>query len=136
LILDRFRQCRIFFFHFHWNVVSLATSIKNISLLNLYGIYIIYRFKKKNLHRWPLHKLHKHNNILFFIRDRRGRDRMVVRYTTTYASSAYHHCSNPFIARCTWYSICDKVCQWLTAGLWFSLATLVSPPLNRTPQYS
>jgi hypothetical protein len=27
----------------------------------------------------------------FYIRDRRGRDRMVVRFTTTCAIGAYHH---------------------------------------------
>jgi hypothetical protein len=34
--------------------------------------------------------------------------------------------SNPAQTRCTWYNItCDKVCQWLTAGPWFSPCTPV-----------
>ena len=32
--------------------------------------------------------------------------------------------SNIVKARCT--TLCDKVCQWLAAGLWFSLGTPVS----------
>ena len=40
--------------------------------------------------------------------DRRGHDRMVVGFTTTYAIRA----------RCT--TLCDKVCQWLATGRWFS----------------
>jgi hypothetical protein len=31
--------------------------------------------------------------------------------------------SNPVHARCTWYTLCDKVCQWLAAGQWFSPGT-------------
>jgi hypothetical protein len=31
-----------------------------------------------------------------------------------------------FIARCTRYNICDKVCQWLATGRWFSPGTLFS----------
>ena len=38
--------------------------------------------------------------------------------------SAYHHCSqvvssNPVQAKCTLYTICDKVCQGLATGRWF-----------------
>jgi hypothetical protein len=35
--------------------------------------------------------------------------------------------SNPAQARCNWCKkLCDKVCQWVTVGLWFSRSTLVS----------
>ena len=39
----------------------------------------------------------------------------------------------PFMARCTRYNSisCNKVCQWLATGLWFSLGTQVSP-INKT----
>jgi hypothetical protein len=37
----------LYVFHFHWNVVYLATIIKKLSLLNIYGIHIIYMIKKK-----------------------------------------------------------------------------------------
>ena len=46
---------------------------------------------------------------------RRGRDRMVVGFTTTYAIDAYHHKSCEFETR-SWRGVldttlCDKVCQ-------------------------
>jgi hypothetical protein len=51
----------------------------------------------------------------------RDRDRMVVGFTTTYAST-YHHCE--FESRSWWgvfnTTLCDKVSQWLAADLWFS----------------
>ncbi len=45
----------------------------------------------------------------------RGRDRMVVGFTTTCAIGAYHHLSCEF-EPCTWQGVldttlCDKVCQ-------------------------
>ena len=48
-------------------------------------------------------------------RSRRGRDRKVVGFMTTYASSAYHHKSNEFEPR-SWLGVLDtilsdKVCQ-------------------------
>jgi len=54
---------------------------------------------------------------------------MVVGFTTTYAISAYHHwcCELKIIsirARCT--TLCDKVCEWLATGRWFSVGTPVS----------
>ena len=59
-----------------------------------------------------------------YIRDRRGHDRMVVGFTTTYALTTM--CLSPLMlwvritirARCT--TLCDNVCQWLATGLWFS----------------
>jgi hypothetical protein len=64
-------------------------------------------------------------------RGRRGRDRMVVGFKTTYAISAYHRwcCMWVWISiwtRCT--TLCDKVCQWLTTGRWFSQG----PPVSST----
>ena len=58
------------------------------------------------------------------VRGRRGRDHMVVWFTTTYAINAYHHYSCEFESR-SWrglldITLCDKVCQWLAAGRWFS----------------
>ena len=66
---------------------------------------------------------------LTFTRGRRGRDRMVVEFTTTYAISAYQHCccefeSISFRARCT--TLCDQVWQWLATGWWFSPGTPIS----------
>jgi hypothetical protein len=36
-------------------------------------------------------RLCKYRGLSLFIRGRRGRDRMVVGFTTTYADSAFHH---------------------------------------------
>ena len=61
---------------------------------------------------------------------RRGRDRIIVGFTTTCAISAYHHFNCEFDL-CSWpgvldTTLCDKVCQWLATGQWFSLGTPVS----------
>ena len=55
---------------------------------------------------------------------------MVDGFTTTYAISAYHHWSCEF-EPCSGkvysiQSLCDKVCQLLATGRWFSPGTLVS----------
>ena len=61
---------------------------------------------------------------------RRGRNRMVVGFTTTCTISAYHHCSCEFEPRSWWgvldTILSDKVCQWLATGRWFSSGTPVS----------
>ena len=58
---------------------------------------------------------------LFMIRSHRGCDRMVVGFTTTCATSAYHHQICEFESH-SWRGVlyttlCDKVCQWLPTGL-------------------
>jgi len=68
-------------------------------------------------------------NFLLIMGDRRGRGRMVVWFTTTYAIGVYHHwvmswVRIPLRARCI--TLCDKVCQWLAAGRWFPPGTPVS----------
>ena len=56
--------------------------------------------------------------------DRRGRDHMVVGCRTTYAISANHHWRCGFESRSGRdvldTTLCDKVCQWLATGPWFS----------------
>ena len=57
-------------------------------------------------------------------------DRMVVRFTTTYAIGAYHHYCCKFESR-SWRGVvdttlCVKVCQRLATGWWFSPGTPVS----------
>jgi len=57
----------------------------------------------------------------------RGCDRMVVGITTTYAiclSPLMMWVWIPIRARCA--TLCDKVCQWLATGQWFSLGSSVS----------
>ena len=58
--------------------------------------------------------------------------------TTTCVISAYHHKSCVFKPR-SWRSVlnttlCDKVCQWLATGRWFSPGTLISS-INKTDRH-
>jgi hypothetical protein len=60
----------------------------------------------------------------------RGRDCLVVWFTTTCEFSEYHHYICEFESR-SWRGVldatlCDKVCQWLATGRWFSTGTPVS----------
>ena len=68
-------------------------------------------------------------HLPFGTRCRRGRDRMVVGFTSTCAISAYHHQSWQFEPR-SWQdvldTVCDQVCQWRATGRWFSPDTPVS----------
>ena len=61
--------------------------------------------------------------------DRRGHDGMTVGFTTTCAISSHHHDICEFESRSWWgvldAKLCDKVCQWLATGRWFSSDTLV-----------
>jgi hypothetical protein len=63
-------------------------------------------------------------------RGRRGPDHMVVGFTATCEISAHHQWSWEF-EPCWWRglldtTLCDKLCQWLATGLWFSEGTPVS----------
>ena len=66
----------------------------------------------------------------------RGRDRMVVGFYNYLCNQ----CLSPLMlwvrisirARCT--TLCDKVCQWLATGLWFSQGTPVSST-NKTDHH-
>ena len=56
------------------------------------------------------------SNILEVKRSGRGRDRMIVAFTTIYVISAYHHKRSEFESRSRRgvldTTLCDKVCQW------------------------
>jgi len=63
-----------------------------------------------------------------------GRDRMVVRFTTTFTISVYHHSRCALESR-PWRGIldttlCYKICQWLASEWWFSPGTAVSSTNN------
>ena len=56
-------------------------------------------------------------------------DCMVVGFTVTYVISAYHHWCELELCICHGVldtTLCDKVCQWLVTGQWFSPGPLVS----------
>ena len=66
-------------------------------------------------------------------------DCMVVGFTITYVISAYHHWCE--LELCIWHglldtTLCDKVCQWLATGRWFSPGTLFPPPIKLTERYN
>jgi hypothetical protein len=62
----------------------------------------------------------------------RGRDRMIVEFTTTYAINTIT--TNVMISnRVLDTTLCDKYFQWLVAGRWFSPGTPVST--NKTDRY-
>jgi hypothetical protein len=65
-----------------------------------------------------------------FPRFNRGHDHMVIGSTITYAICVYHHfscVSEPLSWRGVLdTTLCDKICQWLAAGQWFSPGTPVS----------
>ena len=68
----------------------------------------------------------------------RGRDRMVVGFTTTCAITVYEHKRCEFEPP-SWRDVldttlCDEVCQWLAASLWFSLGTPISST-NKTDRH-
>ena len=77
------------------------------------------------------------HNLFKILRGCHGRDCMVVGFRTTCATSAYHHKSCEFKPS-SWRGVidttlCDKVCQWLATGRWFSQCTPVSSTnMNKT----
>jgi hypothetical protein len=89
-----------------------------------YKYVICFTIFKHTIWKVPQNNAISHNVVLYQINSggRCGHDHMVGGFTTTYAISAYHHwCLRvqlPLRARCT--ALCDQVCQWLTAGRWFS----------------
>ena len=63
------------------------------------------------------------------LRTHRGCDRMVVGFTTTCVISVYRltlWVRIPLRRGVLDTTLCDKVCQWLATGQWFSLGTPVS----------
>ena len=58
----------------------------------------------------------------------RGHDRMVVGFTTTCTISAYHHKFESSSGKAYLIQHCDKGCQWLATGRWFS----PGPPVSST----
>ena len=86
---------------------------------------------------WPVHSVNLIHLYFFGLqvyrfpnKHHRGRDRMVVRFTTTCAISTYHHYSCEF-EPCSWWGVLDttlgdKVCQWFSAGRWLSPGSPIS----------
>jgi hypothetical protein len=69
----------------------------------------------------------------------RGHDHMIVGFITTCTINDYHHWRCEFEFH-SWRGVfdatlCDKVCQWLAIGRWFSLGTPVSST-NKTDHHN
>ena len=62
--------------------------------------------------------------LVFITRDRRGHDR-INNYLCNQCLSQLK-VRIPLMARCTRKTLCEKVCQWLATGRWFSPDNLVS----------
>ena len=91
-----------------------ADQIMNVSWINV-NDYL-------KLSTWLLHNIFlatnwKINN--YYLRDRRG-------FTTTCVISADHHYGCEFEPRVSDATLCNKDCQWLATGWWFSPGTPVS----------
>ena len=77
-------------------------------------------------------------SLWWYVASRRRHDHMVVGFTTTCVISVYHHWSCEFEPRSLqgvlYTTLCDKVCQWLATGRWFSPGTPVSST-NKTDRH-
>ena len=86
----------------------------------------------------PCTLMEEEEELISVDRYRRGRDRMVVGYTTAYAISAYHHWSYDFESRSgEVYSIQKyviKVVNELRLLGGFLLALRFPPPITKVPQ--
>ena len=89
----------------------------------LFLSHLFQEFTKANQHIYSIVK----KGYISKSRDCRDHDRMDVEFTTTCAISAYHNQSFDFESH-SWRGVldttlCDKVCQWLATGRWFSTGT-------------
>ena len=111
------------------------------NLLYLFWIYFKMLYEQLRFTPPPLFWIYiciaKHRLTSIYSWGRCGRDRMEVGFTTTYALC--NQCLSPLMLwvrisirwRCTTLHVCDKVCQWLATGQWFSLGPPVSS-INKT----
>jgi hypothetical protein len=86
-------------------------------------------------------KILNDTNFILPTGGRRGHDRMAIWFTTTSTINAYHHHSCEFDPRSrrglldtALHCVCDKGCQWLATGRWFSPGILVSST-NKTDRH-
>jgi hypothetical protein len=117
----------------YWKAVSLRC--KQITFIICYNLSAISRI---DTYRFFPVKIYMYMYLWLPVRDSRGRDRMVVGFTTTSTCviSDYHN------YRCeleswSWRGVldttlCDTVCQGLVTGLWFSPGLRFPPPIKPT----
>ena len=128
--------CLFFVVYLHWiSVTSLSLLFKDLMyfhlVIQLY-ILVVYSVSLQYTCSWMM--FNKLNSFVFHwhLRDHHGCDRMAVGFTTMYVIIAfsYQHWCCEFES----WTLCDKVCQCLTAGQWISLNTLVSST-NKTNRH-
>ena len=111
----------------YWMVCYMGVT-KPMSMVSLYWMvcYMLYGCDQTNEYglsildgmlyaMWYIFSMEPLHDIYTICSGSRGRDRMLVGFTNTYAFSAYHHYSCEFESR-SWRSVfdttlCDKVCQ-------------------------
>ena len=112
------------------NGICFADNVLSFALINNFWkgflFYVFFFTKLDNIHFSSLN------------RECHGRDRMVVGFTTTCATSTYLHWCCEFEPR-SWRGVldtklCDKVGQWLAAGRCYSPCTPVSST-NKTDRH-
>jgi hypothetical protein len=134
-----------------WHIIFLCNEILNtmsVCLDAISGIVIKRKFKKW-LSTIPPSQQNKQSrlnyevnllSLTFLSRDRRGRDRMVVGFTTIYAISAYHHWCCEFESRLgEVYSIQHYVLKYVSdlRQICDFLRVLQFPPsIKLTPRYT
>jgi len=118
--------------------ISLSFSIKHGKLIQMTGIPIVINIIVLQISQFVVYNMdflyytHSYCGLFKRNRGRRGRDCMVVGFTTTYALCS--QCLLPLMlwvrisirAKCT--TLCDKVCQSLATSQLFSLG----PPVFST----
>ena len=125
--------------YFYWNPSGISRNNKKKYVVLLYilaKIYVwsIYKSGKNEKDSTSLYFIinYCHGSIksLSGVRGCRGRMVPVVQFRIAYTISAYHHWSCE-CEPCWWRGVldttlCDKVCQWLATGRWFSPGTPAS----------
>jgi hypothetical protein len=112
-----------------WYLQALPTPRKTmITIFPLWTFHLYVATFQQHLYKE--YAVYRYRISISQISGRRGCYRIIIGYTTTYAIIAYHHWCFDSVrisisARC---KTCDKVCQWLARGRWFSQ----SPPASST----
>ena len=119
--------CSLKIFAMHW------LRYDTLRLINKYKRWRVLFIITVLTQPWPgfpnarcrgLFFIRTNQSTLTYFEGRGGRNRMVVGFTTTYAISAYYQWCCEFEVRSGRSvldtTLCDKVCQWLATGRWFS----------------
>jgi hypothetical protein len=119
----------------YYNIFNLNGIKSSVTLYSIYVISIIYTLKGLS---WSWYSIY----VISIIYTLKG-----LSWLWSYGSWIYNYICNQCLSPLTlWVQIlfrrsildptlCDKVCQWLVAGRWFSLDTLVSST-NKTDCYN